>query len=257
MREVCPGARLDGILSDMATEEETELAELEEEIRRIEGVIGAVVFNDVAANPVEIQVFTRSGTAEHSVRRQISGILSRRGMFSSAERVFVFELAGVGGGAAKVGTPNVEGARRLSEEEPASPAEPATPHELGRPRLGGISLTSSGQHAQASVSLVFNGREAEGIGHAANTPYGLRLTAATTLEAVQALLEKKGLFSLEGVALMEVLEQQVVLVLVETTLGGGRLLLGSSLLAGSPAHEATVRATLDAVNRQLELSLAG
>lgn len=238
----------------MATEEETELAELEEEIRRIEGVIGAVVFNDVAANPVEIQVFTRSGTSEHSVRRQISGILTRRKMFSSAERVFVFELAGVGGGAAKVGTPNVEGARRPTEEEIPPPA---ASKEAGRPRLGGISLISSGQLAQASVSLVFNGKEAEGIGHAANTPYGLRLTAATTLEAVQALLGRKDLFALEGVALMEVLDRKVVLVLVETKLGGGRLLLGSSLLADSPAHEATVRATLDAVNRQLELSLAG
>lgn len=239
-------------------DEQTALAELEEDVRRIDGVLGAVVFNDVAANPVEIQVFTRVGTLEQGVRRRISDVLTRHGKASSAERVFVFELASAGlGSPPNIGAPNVEGVSpSWTQEEQAAPAERKA-RTARRPQLGRISLATAENHSQASVSLIFNGKEAEGLGRAQRTPYALRLTAAATLEAAQALVGRKGVFSLEGVGLVEVLKQSMVLVIVRTTIGGGRVLLGASLVGESQAHEATVRATLDAVNRQLELRLSG
>lgn len=247
---------------DMA-KEQTGLAELEEEIRQIDGVISAVVFNDGAGNPVEIQAFTKTGTPETGVRAAIRDTLSRRGKISTAERVFVFELTGLPvGSSTRIGAPNVEGASaswsgRISLEE-TPPRRESTPDRTGRrPRIGRISLASRENVAEATISLIFGEREAQGLGRAHKTPYSLRLTAAATLEAAQALLGEKGMFRLQGVSLVEVLKQGVVLVIVDSTADGEEnRLLGASLVKDAPPYEATVKATLDAVNRQLEAILS-
>ncbi|MGH2812546.1 MAG: hypothetical protein ACRDI1_07530 [Actinomycetota bacterium] len=242
--------------------EEVETNQLEEQIRGLDGVLGAVVFKDSAGNPVEIQVFTRSGSSEPEIRRSIAELLARRGKGQTAERVFLFALAGQPPSGPRVGAPNVAGAvgpHEVTEPkapEPEAPEPEPSPSRQKRPKIGRISLASSGPTSLANVSLTLNGRQAEGMGRARKTPYGLRVTAAATLEAAQALIGEPGLLALEGASLVEAVGRRLVVVLVHSALEGGRMVLGAALVGDTPVHEATVRATLDAVNRQLELVLA-
>jgi hypothetical protein len=238
--------------------EEVETNQLEEQIRGLDGVLGAVVFKDSAGNPVEIQVFTRSGSSEPEIRRSIAELLARRGKGQTAERVFLFALAGQPPSGPRVGAPNVAGAVGPHEvTEPEAPELEPSSSRQKRPKIGRISLASSGPTSLANVSLTLNGRQAEGMGRARKTPYGLRVTAAATLEAAQALIGEPGLLALEGASLVEAVGRRLVVVLVHSALEGGRMVLGAALVGDTPVHEATVRATLDAVNRQLELVLAG
>lgn len=228
------------------------LEKIESEIRAIPGVIGAVVFEDTGGHPVEVQAFTFAGTAESEVRKQVASVLGDHGTIQSTERVFVFELAGEP--VARPGIPNIKGAGPSLKR--SGPSEPkALRSDRGRPRIGKIALAGTGPNAQVNVSLIFNGMQAQGLGRARKTANALRVTAAATLEAAQALVGKPGLLALEGVSLIEVMKRKVMVVLAHSSLGGGRLVLGASLVGDGPVHAATVRAALDAVNRQLDLAI--
>lgn len=230
------------------TDKSTDLVDLEAEIRRVDGVIGAVIFHDAAGNLREVQAFVRAGTSERAVRQAIAQALAQHGRMQSAERVYVFELSGEELVAA---APPAEEA--IVERPPPTIDLAGRPP---RPQIGRIVLTSTGPVPEANVSLIFEGREAEGLGRGLDVPDPLRVTAATTLEAAQALIRAENIFTLEGVGLTEALGRQIVVVLVQSSLAGGGLLLGASLVGEAPVHEAVVRATLDAVNRQLESALA-
>jgi hypothetical protein len=247
----------------------TDMGGIEAEIRAIDGVIGAVIFNDPSGSPVEIQAFTKAGTLEREVRKSIGDVLAGYGKLGGPERVYVFELAESGLEGPHVGAPNVEVAIpkqiTVPQPRPAAPEPAPAPQststsrsEVGarRPKIGKILLSSNGPTSQANVSLVLDGLEAEGTGRGRKTAFALRVTSATTLEAAQTLIGEKGIFTLEGVSLVEILSQQVVVALVHSSLGNGngRLLVGASLVGDAPIYEAAVRATLDAVNRQFELA---
>ena len=226
--------------------EATSTSTLEAEIKSLPGVISAVMLDDGSGNHFEIQVFVREGTPERQIRQQIADSLSKHGRMQSAERIYVFELSG-------------DDASDVAPVEVAAPPSVSPSSEqaaaVARPTIGKILLSSSGPTAQAQVKLVLNGIESEGVGTGRKTSYSLRVVAATTLEAAQAFIGQKGVFALEGVSLVEVLGQKVAICLVHSAIGEGRLVLGASLVGNSPVHEATVRATLDAVNRQLGLAL--
>lgn len=190
--------------------------------------MGVVILDDGSGQNFEVQVFTKAGIEERKVRQEVARILSQHGRMQSTSRVFVFQFAG-------------------SDRETKA---------LRRPVIAKIGLTSTGPNAEAEVNLVLDGKESAGLGSGPRTSYSLRVVAATTLEAAQAFLGSKGLFALEGASVVEVLERQVVLVLVNSALGNGDIVLGAALVGESPIHEATVRATLDAVNRHLSLALS-
>lgn len=204
---------------------------VEEEIRRITGVMGVVILDEVAGRGAEIQVFTNASTSEYEVRQTVADILVRHDMLQSTDKVYVFQFA-------------------------AKP-EPGLGRPDRRPLIGPITVSVEGPNSEAQVSLVMDGKESRGVGTGPITPHSLRVVAATTLEAAQAFLGQAGVFTLEGVSLVETLDQNIVVVLAKSALGQGPLVLGSALMADRPIHEATVRAALDAVNRQLSLVLSG
>lgn len=242
------------------------------------GVIEAAVFGDAHGHPIEIQVWTRAGMPERDVRAGVSRILTDEGELQSNERLYIFELTGESldrKSITPLGTiPEPKPFPRsdpveipVSPEAPepeapgfpsggwARPEAPAESPRSRRPRIGKISLTSSETTSQAEVALELAERQAEGSGEGAKTPYALRVTAATTLEAAQRLLNRQGVFSLRGVSLIEVMEERMVVVIVDSTLREPVSLLGAVLVGDSQVYEATVKATLDAVNRQLERAL--
>lgn len=224
--------------------------ELEDELRILPYVIEVAVFSDSAGHPVEIQVWTQAGSEEREVRTGISNVLASRGQLQHNERTYVFELTG------QVVPPISKTPLQAISVDPVPAAVTAPP--LGRrARIGRISVFASQADSHASVSLVYSGRESEGVGKGRRTQHALRVTAATTLEAAQALLGRPGLFMLKGATLVETLGYSAVLVILETTVGTSGTLIGSSLVRDSEIPQATVRATLDAVNRQLEMLLPG
>lgn len=202
------------------------LGQIESEIRAINGVVGVLFLDERAGLPTELQVFTGDGALEREIRQSIAEILGRFGMLQSVERIFLFNFK----------RESLRGGR-------------------GRPLIGDISVSTSGPTVEAHVSLLLDGRESEGRGSGPRTAHSLRVVAATTLEAAMAFLGRSGLFALEGVSMVEVLGQKVVIVLVNSVFGEKRLVLGASMVGDGEIHEAAVKAALDAVNRQIAFIL--
>lgn len=202
-----------------------DLGQAESEIREIPGVVGVLFLDGPRSNPVELQVFIGEGTTEQLVRQRIAPILASHGLMQSVERIFVFGF----------------------EQAPGKGSK--------RPLIGNITLTTAGPTVEAQVSLYLDGKTSDGFGSGPRSTHSLRVVAATTLEAAQAFLGKAGMFALQGVSLVEVMGQQVVIVLVHSVFGEGSLVLGASLVGDSETHEAAVRASLDAVNRHLSFML--
>lgn len=239
-----------------AVDESADLVDIEAEIRRVDGVIGAVIFHDSKGNPREVQAFTRAGISERRVRQAIAEALAQHHKMQTTERVYVFELTGeefpLAAASPESGHPSAAGAQTVVTA--SAPLQAGSTGPV-RARIGRIMLTASGARPVANVRLILGGKEAEGSGRGIDAQDPLRVTAATTLEAAQALIGQKGIFELEGVELVDAVGEQVVVVLVQSALGGERRLLGACLRCDAPVHEAVVRATLDAVNRQLESAL--
>lgn len=197
---------------------------IEREIEGMNGVLGAVVLKDRAGKPRQVQVFTSPDTQKLSIQGRVIELLGERGHPVSSDQVMVFKLLG---------------------------DKSMLPHS--RPRIDRVALEVEGPDCRANVSLVMNGVEAEGRGRSTRSHYALRVTAAAALEAAQALLGVKGVLELKGASVVDTLQRKMVIVLVHSSIAGERMVVGAALVDDAPVHEATVRATMDAVNRQLEL----
>lgn len=248
--------------------------DLKAAIKRIPGVLESAIFPDHAGHPIEIQVWIRADASERGIRLDISKTLTEFGQLQENERIYVFELTSTSPDPKKArpvgriqdmppraevtttqGAATEEAATESIPEQPVT-GEPILPQkEAKRAKIGKISLSSSTSAAHADVSLIVDRREAAATGEGPRTPYALRVTAATTLESVHALMGIDGGFELVGVSLIEVMEERMVVVVVESHLRGGGKLLGSTLVGDLQVYEATVKATLDAVNRQLSSHL--
>lgn len=216
-------------------ERTTESRFLEAQIKSIEGVIGCVLLEQGAE--IELQVFTAPHSESARVRSEVAALLERH--LIEARRIHIFELFGDGA------------------ESPTISSEPIViaNKSSARPVVTRINLKPSGPVVEAQVSLAFRGVESAGTGTTRDGAQSMRLVAATTLESAQTLVGTKGMFVLEGVALVETLGRQVVLVMVRNEVGPSLELVGSALLVGPTLYESVVRATLDAVNRQLAMAL--
>jgi hypothetical protein len=203
---------------------------IEREIEDMNGVLGAVVLRDRAGKARQVQVFTSPDTQKPAIHGKVVELLGERGHPVSSDQVMVFKLLG---------------------DKSTLPRE--TSDRQSRPRIDRIALEVEGPDCRANVSLVMNGVEAEGRGRLKRSHYGLRVTAAAALEAAQALLGVKGVLELKGASVVDTLQRKMVIVLVYSSIAGERMVVGAALVGDAPVHEATVRATMDAVNRQLEL----
>ncbi|HVE76440.1 MAG TPA: hypothetical protein VND22_06710 [Actinomycetota bacterium] len=211
----------------MATSKQDKTFSLEQQLRTVSGVVGAVVL-EKPPDLSEVQVFCRAGARDLSLRADLEKILQESGHEDLMDRLVLHELA--------------------AHERPSG--------DVGRPLITSVTVDDHGNNSVARINLVLGDTESEGRGQGDQTEYSLRVVAATALEAAQAFIEKPGTFELQGVSLIEALQQRIVLVLVRSELAGGRLTLGASLVADGAVHEATVKAALDAVNRQLGLALS-
>lgn len=209
------------------------VAGLEDELAQVSGVLSAVVFRDESGKAAEVQAFVEGAVPEDSVRRALAEVLASRDQPLADDEIFIFHLAGQAVPEGLVGARKFEATRR--------------------PKIGLMSLEEAGLDAEAKVSLVLGETEAQVWGRSRRTQYGLRVTAAATLEAAQTLIGSRGLLKLKGVSLVETLREKVVIALVHSSVNEGITVVGAALVGDGPIHEATVRAALDAINRQMEL----
>lgn len=209
---------------------------IEEEIRSIRGVVGAVLIEDTFSDETDLEVFIRKGVDAGEIRQVIDEILTLHGRMKSMGRVSVHELSEK---SAK------SGIRLMSQTRPSIR------------KVSVASPTADAPDSKAQVNLVWGGYESAGTGKARRTDHSLRLVAATTLEAAQALVGQGGLFSLDAASLVEVMRRQIVMVIVRTGPSTNDVVVGAALVRDAPVYDAAVRAALNAVNRRLGLLASG
>lgn len=240
---------------------QTDIQELEATIKLLPGVLGCVVLHSSDGRPAEIQAFTQVGTDRDAIQSRILEEVANRDFGDQMSQIFVFELeeeSYFGDLEA------LERAVEYAEQEaraagPREGAEPTGPPagsmgglvSLGkRPRVRRVALSSSSWTSEAVVALGEEGNEVVGQATSEKTPHGLKVLAEATLEAAGKLTGGEVEFKVKSASLVNVGGQEAVLVLV---LEDGQEMLGAALTRGGPLTEATVRATLDGINRRLGL----
>jgi hypothetical protein len=237
--------------------------QLESTIKAIPGVLGCVVLENPNGTPAEVQAFTRAGADRRSIERSIVDEARADGADDDFSQVFVFELDAE----SQFGdVESLERAAELAEQEARSRGPLGVLHALGtlhslaesapepsagggeRPPLHRVILSSSTVATEAHVTLGLGDDQVVGRAAGQRSPHGMNVVAEATLQAATQIVAGTG-FTLLGTSFVDVLDREAVLVLVEET--GGAAMLGSALVRDAPASEATVRATLDAINRRL------
>ena len=238
---------------------DTQITELESAIKQLPGILGCVILTGSDGAPSEIQAFTSTGTDRDEIQSRILEEVAARDFGDRSARVFVFELE------AESYFDDLESLERqvefaeqearakgpLGEETAESAPSGGGPAPSGgRPRVQRVALTSSSWTSEAVVALGQADTEVVGQAMAEKTPHGLKVVAEATLEAAGKLVNDTSKFRVKSSSLVNIGGQEAVLVLV---LENDQEMLGSALTRGGPMHEATVKATLDAINRRLAL----
>jgi hypothetical protein len=239
------------------------LIELEAKIEALDGVLGCVILTAGDGNPAEIQAFTRVGTDLQAVRQAVVDEVAKTGLQRSLEKVFVFELEAESHFGDRE---SLERAAELAEQEARSrgplstveppKAKPSPPPKKGgkagsksRPVLRRVVLGSSPTGGNSEAEVVLGGVDNEVVGRARGdkTPHGLKVLAQATLEAAGRLVPDVE-FILTGASLVTAIGREAVIVIVQDE---DLETVGAAMVRAGPISEATVRATLDAINRRL------
>ena len=231
----------------MDVAQQVDLSKFEAGIKQIPGVLGCAVLRGSDGRPAEIQVFTQTGIDRDAIQSRVMDEVAELDTGDVMHQVYVFELEAE----SYFGDlESLERAVELAEQDarakgPSGGLTPVTPPAgfTNRPQVTRVSVTSSSWTSEATVAL----GEVVGEASAEKTPHGLKVLAEATLNAASKIVPEAR-FRLRSASLVNVSGQEAVLVLVDED---GTDMLGSALTRGGPINEATVRATLDAINRRL------
>lgn len=145
----------------------------------------------------------------------------------------------------------------VSEEAGPEVGIARAPSGNGRARIENVSVLSRDSIAEARVSLEYSGRSFSGVSEGPNTTRRrYQLIAEAALSGLEQILGESGLFAVEDLRIVEMADGPVVVVALElTSRRAGKRLSGacSAAAAHGSLEEATVRATLQAVNRLFSL----
>ena len=233
--------------------------DLEAKIKQMPGVIGCVILTDPESGvPHEIQAFVETGADRPRVQHAIYDEAFNSGIHEKLRQVLVFEL--------QTESPpgdrsSLEQAAEVAEQEAmargitgeeTSDLEESLPRPLmGRPPMGRVILSSTVWRSEAEVDLGPEGEQVTGQASGDKTPHGLSVLAQATLDAASRMAGGVRL-ELKGASLVNTFGREAVLVVVQVE--DLTETLGAALVRDGPVTEATVRATLDAVNRRLAYS---
>jgi hypothetical protein len=230
------------------------LPAVRDDVQAIRGVLSAAVRWPQPGEPAILRILLspRLGAAQRGrVTRQVLEVLA--------------EVGGVDLGSLQVGP------TREAPTEPALALEPPTPGPVHpqvtestaagrehRPRFAGLTVDRHFPDVEAFVELVLGSLRLEG--HArmpATATAELRVVATATLEALRPVVEAAVRLELDGARLITGNEWPVAECTITVLTGHGEeAYLGTALVRGDVA-QATARATLDALNRPLQLLARG
>jgi hypothetical protein len=130
------------------------------------------------------------------------------------------------------------------------------PRSAGRPSIAKMHLVSAGLDDPAAATLPAAGRTATGESRGLASPSGVhRAVAVATLRAVEELVGEVARVELEHLEITPMgTERTVVVLLTLLTAQGSEHLTGAAAVRDD-VRQAVIRATLDALNRRLELLL--
>lgn len=207
---------------------DSDISDCEDIIRQIRDVISARIVTNESGEITEIHVLAGSGRGPKQVVRDIeSAFMAQFGIHLDHKKISVAQL---------------------QEDDDKNIDEGL------RPRLMSVSLKTVGRHMDSQVQLeigdaIYDG-SASGPTSASNK---LRIVVVATVKALEAYL--KGTCSLvaNDVAVIRLGDLQAVVVSVSLLTNLGEEKLVGAALVRSDDREATVKATLSAVNRRLAL----
>jgi len=251
-------------------------------LRALPGVLDAVVDPDGLGGLGTLRLDLEPGVDEGDVAGRVSRVLRERfGLGVDADRAEVQDAdislveevrpergPNLGG----LVTPDPEPPRDKRADEVAATQEPSRPPTVedvrevrsvtlplprpsARPSIAKMHLVSAGLDVTASVTLASTGRLAVGEARGTATSSGVhKAVALATIRAVEQLVDGIRI-ELEHLDVTEMgSERTVVVLLTLLTERGGETLTGAATVRDD-VRQAVIRATLDALNRRLELLL--
>lgn len=202
----------------------SELPEVQRALRATEGVAHARVVWPDPAGPAQLTVAFVDGADEPAVAREVLEVLRRVGQVD------------------------------LDTLEVLDDVGESDADLVDRPVFEGLSFDRQELDTAITVSLRWRGRKLSGQATGlASFRHAPRTAAEATLEALRAVLPSTVRAQLEWLEVAEVgapRERVVQAAVTMLTVGGESAHVGSALVRGD-VREASVRATLDAVNRRL------
>jgi hypothetical protein len=161
--------------------------------------------------------------------------------------------------ASTVGTPLADAAWAASVEDVAETRSVTMPipKATTRPALVKMHLVSAGFDVTANVTLAAQGRVAVGQAQGMASPTGVhRAVATATLRAVERLVGSAVRVELEHLEVASMGSERTVVVLLTMLSDRGTEPLTGAAAVRDDVRQACIRATLDALNRRLEVYLA-
>ncbi len=221
-------------------------------LRAIDGVLGADLEPDGVGGLGTLRLDLVPGCDEAAVGARVSQVLQEQfGLGVDPDRVATAEPERQEQPADSLELPLAAGSS--SETSVVALPEPRT---SVRPAIAKMHLVSTGLDVTASVTLASGSRTATGEARGLASPSGVhRAVASATLHAVEELLDGSVRVELEHLEITPMgSERTVVVLLTLLTPQGGESLTGAAAVRDD-VRQAVIRATLDALNRRLEMLL--
>lgn len=208
--------------------------ELEARIRGLDDVLSVVLITDEVGEPYEAQIFTAPDSDVTGIEGRVRGLVDQDPALPDAVDITVLAVASA---------PAPE--RRAARPTAGADGSP------GRVEIDRVVAASTKARSAIQVILAYGDRRAGGFARDGTGAQGVKLAAQATVDAVEDLLDRPGWLRVLGTGVGEQFGRPTVTVLVGTSDEGGVEMLGAVSPRDLPDHEAAVRATLDAVNRQI------
>lgn len=223
-------------------------------LRAVPGVSDADVEPDGSGGLGLLRLDLDPGVDEAQVASTVGRVLRDQfGLAVDADRVQVIEDA-------PTPAPPTEAPVSTTLEETTLAAVPApvapAQRSASRPSISRMHLISSGLDVTASVTLSSGGRTAVGEARGVASQTGVhRAVAVATLQAVEQLADGSARFELDHLEVTPMgADRTVVVALTMLSTRGTERLTGAAAVR-EDVRQAVIRATLDALNRRLEMLL--
>ncbi len=210
-------------------------------LRAVPGITDADVTPDADGGLGTLRLDLEPGVDEAAVASTVGRLLREQfGLGVDADRVQVVEDA------------------VLDRHHVEQADQPAVPEQrtAARPSIARMHLVSSGLDVTASVTLSSGERTAVGEARGAASQTGVhRAVASATLRAVEELADGQVRFELDHIEVAPMGTERTVLVSLTLLTSKGTERLTGAAGVREDVRQAVIRATLDALNRRLEMLL--